>query len=251
MTLLLASYLVKRNTGENSMDASEAVVEMLLKTMGFQSIVHEPDGNTPPDFLVDGRVAVEVRRLNQNYDFGDGTRGLEETSIPLWHSVENLAHSLGEATDESWFLTFRFSRPMMPWKKLGPKVREVLMSFKAQPERSSGKIYSEPNFEIDVFQAPTPLRHYFQIGGMHDNQSSGFIVPQMVDNIAHCAAEKLQKIANFKHKYPVWWLVLTDYIGLGLDDHDRQELLASVERPDGWDKIVVVSPRNPTTWIEF
>lgn len=74
------------------MDASEAVVEKLLKHMGFESVVYEPDGNTPPDFLADGRVAVEVRRLNQNHDSGDGKRGLEETSIPLWNKVEKLAH---------------------------------------------------------------------------------------------------------------------------------------------------------------
>lgn len=74
------------------MDASEAVVEKLLKHMGFQSVVYEPDGNTPPDFLADGRVAVEVRRLNQNHDSGDGKRGLEEMSIPLWNKVEKLAH---------------------------------------------------------------------------------------------------------------------------------------------------------------
>lgn len=35
----------------------------------------------PPDFLVDGYLAVEVRRLNQNFDFGTRTKGLEQTSI--------------------------------------------------------------------------------------------------------------------------------------------------------------------------
>ena len=233
------------------MDASEALVEKLLKNMGFQSVVYEPDGNTPPDFLADGRVAVEVRRLNQNHDLGGGKRGLEETSIPLWLKVEKLAHSLGPAANESWFLFFRFSRPVKPWKQLEPKLRAALAAFMAQPERNSGIIYTDEHFELDVIRASQPLEHYFRMGGNSDHQSGGFIVAEMLDNIAHCAAEKLQKIANIRSKYPEWWLVLTDHIGLGLDDHDKQQLLDDAKRPVGWDKIVVVSPSNPAKWLEF
>lgn len=233
------------------MDASEALVEKLLKHMGFQSVVYEPDGNIPPDFLADGCVAVEVRRLNQNHDSGYGKRGLEETSIPLWKKVEKLAHSLGPATSESWFLFFRFSRPVKPWKQLEPALRAALSAFMAQPERNSGRVYTEPNFELDVIRASNPLEHYFRMGGNSDDQSGGFIVAEMLDNIAHCAAEKLQKISDFRSKYPEWWLVLTDHIGLGLDDHDKQQLLEHAKRPEGWDKIVVVSPSDPTQWLEF
>jgi hypothetical protein len=233
------------------MDASEAIVEKLLKHMGFQSVVYEPDGNVPPDFLADGRVAVEVRRLNQNHNSGNGKRGLEETAIPLWQNIENLAHSLGPATSESWFLFYRFSRPVKPWKELGPKLRTALVAFMAQPVRNSGRVYTDRNFELDVIRTSQPLEHYFRMGGNSDDQSGGFIVAEMLDNIAHCASEKLQKIANFRDKYPEWWLVFTDHIGLGLDDYDKQQLLAQAKRPAGWDKIVVVSPSDSTRWLEL
>jgi hypothetical protein len=233
------------------MDASEAVAEKLLKHLGFQTVVYEPDGNTPPDFLADGRVAVEVRRLNQNHDSGNGKRGLEETSIPLWQRVEKLGHSFGVATDESWFLFFRFSRPVTTWKALEPKLRAALVAFMAQPTRNSGRVYTEDNFELDVIRASQPLEHYFRMGGNSDRQSGGFIVAEMLDNIAHCATEKSLKIANFRSNYTEWWLVLIDHIGLGLDDRDKQQLLAHAKRPAGWDKIVVVSPSDPTKWLEF
>jgi len=233
------------------MDASEAVAEKLLNQMGFQSVVYEPDGNTPPDFLADGRVAVEVRRLNQNHDSGDGKRGLEETAIPLRKRFEKLAHSLGPATNESWFIFFRFSRPVTPWNQLEPTLRAALSAFMIQPERHSGRIYTEPNFELDVIRASKPLEHYFRMGGDSDRQSGGFIVAEMLDNIDHCAAEKLKKIAKFRSRYPEWWLVLTDHIGLGLDEHDKQQLLENATRPAGWDKIIVVSPSDPTKWLEF
>ena len=49
------------------MDASEIVAYKYLEYRGFKKIVFEPEGkSTPPDFFVDDRIAVEVRRLNQN-----------------------------------------------------------------------------------------------------------------------------------------------------------------------------------------
>lgn len=233
------------------MDASEAVVEKLLKHLGFQSIIYEPDGNTPPDFLVDGRIAVEVRRLNQNYDSGDGRRGLEEASIPLWHKLERLAHSLGSGANESWYLYYRFGRPVKPWKELKPKLRSALVEFMAQSERRAGRVYTDGNFELEVIPASQPLEHNFRMGGVSDHQSGGSIVAEMLQNIDHCVTEKLQKIAIFREKYPVWWLVFTDHIGFGLDDNDKQQLLEHVKRPAGWDKIIVVSPSDPTNWLDF
>jgi hypothetical protein len=48
------------------MDDSEKLANDYLSRLGFQDIVYEPDNKNPPDFLADGRIAVEVRRLNQN-----------------------------------------------------------------------------------------------------------------------------------------------------------------------------------------
>ncbi len=233
------------------MDASEAIAEKLLRNMGFTSVVYEPDGNVPPDFLADGQVAIEVRRLNQNHDSGNGKRGLEETSIPLWQRIQRLGDSFGSATTESWFLIFRFSRRVKPWKELGAKLRTALATFISQPARSSGRLYTDDNFELDVIRATQPLDRIFVMGGRSDFESGGFIVDEILTNISHCATEKLQKIADFRSGYPEWWLVLVDHIGFGLDSSDKQQLLAQVKRPDGWDQIVLVSPGDPSNWLEF
>jgi hypothetical protein len=52
------------------MDPTERLVAEFLAEQGYTNIVHEPDGNFPPDFLVNGHIAVEVHRLNQNHDTG-------------------------------------------------------------------------------------------------------------------------------------------------------------------------------------
>jgi hypothetical protein len=66
------------------MDPSERCAANFLAQRGYKNVVYEPDGNVPPDFLVDGYLAVEIRRLNQNFDFGTRIEGLEQASIPLW-----------------------------------------------------------------------------------------------------------------------------------------------------------------------
>ncbi len=48
------------------MDQSESHARDYLEHLGLGRVVYQPDGNVPPDFLVDGRIAVEVRRLNEN-----------------------------------------------------------------------------------------------------------------------------------------------------------------------------------------
>ena len=77
------------------MDSSENIVFTYLSHQGFTDVVYEPDGNVPPDFLLDGRIAVEVRRLNQNEQMASGSHGLEEVAKPLWARMNRLVGSLG------------------------------------------------------------------------------------------------------------------------------------------------------------
>ncbi|MEZ4719401.1 MAG: hypothetical protein R2851_25450 [Caldilineaceae bacterium] len=48
-------------------DSERKAYEDTFAAQGFENVVYEPDGNIPPDFLVDERIAIEVRRLNQNF----------------------------------------------------------------------------------------------------------------------------------------------------------------------------------------
>ena len=77
------------------MDSSENIVFAYLSHLGFQEVVYEPDGNVPPDFLLDGRIAVEVRRLNQNAQTVSGPHGLEEVAKPLWGRDWSNARHIG------------------------------------------------------------------------------------------------------------------------------------------------------------
>jgi hypothetical protein len=233
------------------MDRSEAVVQELLANMGFSNVVYEPDGNIPPDFVINGNIAVEVRRLNQNFDDGSRMRGLEEVTAPLWQKMTRLVESAAETDGNSWFVFFRFSRPVPSWKVLEPEIRDALLEFRASACRRAGTVYSVPNFQVEVGEASQPLETFFRMGGMSDRQAGGWVVAEIISNIRHCASEKLVKVEPYRTKYKTWWLALTNYTGFGLDDYDRQQLLQHLPRPDGWDKVLLVNPSDPTTWVEF
>jgi hypothetical protein len=68
---------------EDAMDYSEKVAMNHLRFRGHHDVLYEPDGNVPPDFLVDRRIAVEVRRLGQTDSGFEPRKALEESSIPL------------------------------------------------------------------------------------------------------------------------------------------------------------------------
>ena len=41
------------------MSRPESLAERSFKSVGFTNVLYEPDGNAPPDFLLDGEIAVE------------------------------------------------------------------------------------------------------------------------------------------------------------------------------------------------
>ena len=81
------------------MDESEKLANEYLASLGFKNVIFEPDGNVPPDFLANGRIAFEVRRLNQNELSETGFRGLEEIAIPLQMTIRKLLLSMGHQAE--------------------------------------------------------------------------------------------------------------------------------------------------------
>jgi hypothetical protein len=232
--------------------ASEKLVQQHLAHRGFESIVYEPDGNVPPDFLINGTIAIEVRRLNQNYSDGSQTQGLEEVAIPLWMHIKNLVKSLGPSpATESWFVSYRFCRPVESWKTLGPKIESALEAFSQRPVREKDTILIENAFEVDVFRASKVHSSMFLLGGCSDNESGGWLLPEMERNIRHCVSEKSRKIAGLRSKYSQWWLALVDHIGYGLDDFDREMFRDQVSIESDWDRIFIIDPRDSTRYFEI
>ncbi|MCH8542542.1 MAG: hypothetical protein LAT61_03120 [Alcanivorax sp.] len=235
------------------MDSTERLVKNNLKHQGYTDIVYEPDGNVPPDFLINGSIAVEVRRLNQNHDHGNQTKGLEEVAIPLWKRVDNLLSTYeNKEGKESWFVHFRFSRPVEEWRKLRPKLENALNKFRDCTNQQLGVVANGRGFELEIFcRASKSHESLFVMGGCSDQESGGWVLSEMQKNIIYCATEKAQKIERVRKKYPAWWLALVDHIGYGLNEFDREQFKTSVSVEHSWEKILIVSPLDFRKWLEI
>lgn len=116
------------------MNNDEAIVKRFLENQ-FLKVTHEPDGNIPPDFLVNDEIAIEVRRLNQNYTRINGKiKGLEENRYPLRDKISDLLKKYGsQKCDHRWFVGVRFTRPLEGWGTLKVKITNILDAVKKHP----------------------------------------------------------------------------------------------------------------------
>lgn len=227
------------------MDETEKVVYEYLEYLDLGAVIYEPDGNVPPDFLVHGRIAVEARRLNQNEVFDSGYRGLEETAFPLSMKMRKLLNSFGPPTHGStWFVFHRYQRPV-EWNEIRPLIARQLAAFR-QEEHSENNVTLaiSDSFEIRLMKSATAYESLFLLGGSSDRDSGGWVLAEVLKNLQICLAEKTNKILPYKNKYPVWWLVLVDRIGFGVDERDRELYQMHLGMEYDWDKVILLSPLN-------
>jgi hypothetical protein len=227
------------------MDSSENLANKFLKSQGFSDVLFEPDGNVPPDFLVNKRIAVEVRRLNQNYEKNGVTKGLEESEIPLRHKFEKFITSHGGSSDgKSYFISYEYCRPIAPWKNIQLRLRSFLDEFNAGNIIENEQYEIDKNFHVEIIQANEIHSNMFLLGGYCDFDTGGYVLSEVFRNLEICIKEKTNKISKYRNQYEEWWLILIDRIGHSLNKEDRQEFSKTFKIDHDWDKIILVNPLN-------
>lgn len=235
------------------MDRSEKLANDYLRHLGFQDIIYEPDGNVPPDFLVNKKIAVEVRQLNQNQVTNSGYCGLDEVAIPLFMKFRRLLTEFGSSdSGQSWFVRYRFKRPLLPWNRLRAMVRKELLEFRNNPPlQSRAKTVIADEFQLDFICATDAHPSFFVFGGYSDADSGGWVFQEIQKNLRICIEEKTKKIARVRGRYEEWWLVLIDFIGYGVEDCDRKLYSEHLAIDHNWNKVVLVNPLNPCSAFEL
>jgi hypothetical protein len=235
------------------MDECERVARDYLVHLGSHRVVYEPDGNIPPDFLLDGGIAVEVRRLNQNELVGSDFRGLEETRIPTERKIKKLVLSLGAAQSgrSSWFLCYTLRRPLPAWHQIEAGLRRYLEAFRDDVKSQiPSRVTIEGNLAVELFKASDLHATFFVYGGSCDEDTGGWVFQETQKNLRICIEEKTRKIAPVRHKYPEWWLVLVDRIGYGIEACDRRLFREHLKVEHDLDKVLILSPLDPRSAFE-
>ena len=220
------------------MKREEKWVEEYLTHQGFKDIVYEPDGNVPPDFLVNGKIAIEVRRLNQHHiDKSGKPEPLEQLAVPLRERLETLLTALGPPVNGvSWGVSYRFKRPQLTrdWE---PVVREKLQAFQCEAVPADECVIEiDRNFRLRLIRTSKPGGLAFMLMGNTDSNAGGWVIPELENNLALCIAEKTRKIAAYRSRYPQWWLIFIDFVMGGIEEPVRIK--------HDWDKVIMVHPGN-------
>ena len=236
------------------MDSTECIAKQHLLQRGIddRELEFEPDGNVPPDFLVRGEVAVEVRRLNQNEKTPDGSRGVQ--TKPTRQFVSKFVKTIGPpAPEESWWVRVTMLRePASPksWKR---STRSVLAAFLKCPDRHDAHThrFTVDGLRLELSRANGPHSSVFVLASFVDRRAGGFVLCELIENIRICVEEKREKIRQYRDTYPEWWLILVDRVHGPLEPDEEQELRSRVRVPPDWDRVVVVSDYDPSRSLEF
>lgn len=232
------------------MDCSEKVAMNHLRFRGHQDVLYEPDGNVPPDFLVDRRIAVEVRRLGQTDSGSKPQKDLEESSIPLFTRFRRLLASYG-SSDVIRFISIAFRRPLPAWRLVDKGSRKFLdvVLTGALPEGTTQTV--APNVDLTYTYKLEQSGDTFELDNTDDPDWGGWIMAELERNLRVRIDEKTRKIAPYRSKYPEWWLVLIAQPVYAVSERDIQQFRRSTHIVHGWDKIVIVNGADYRRYFEL
>ena len=194
------------------MDATEKIAQVWLKsTYPTGHIVPEPDGKYPPDFLLDGTIAIEVRRFDQNrkhpatgkiiglnIDLRCNGRFLDKEFAKLRSSDGFQYHVDLEITDPIQIVFDTVTR------------RSIKEAHASLNGKQATTIHS--GFKLTwIPWLPASTPDAVILGGADDN-SDGWLRQAYVDNLCRIIDFKTDTVTkNAKKDYKPWWLVLVDY----------------------------------------
>lgn len=212
-----------------------------LILQGYENIEYEPDGESPPDILINGKIAIEVRRLNQNRVVGNDFRGLEQDEYAISGMIRKIMDDVSDDDhDKSAFVSYFFYRPISEKKELKKKITEILKKHKAYLHEKREYKISE-NFSLRISPSSLKLKKQYQYGMSSDGDTGGFVVSSIYENLQLAIKEKEEKIKEIRHKYSEWWLALVDMIGYGLTDLDMKHFYELPQLNYNFDRILLVS----------
>jgi hypothetical protein len=128
----------------------------------------------------------------------------------LRERVRTLLASFGPSrSGVSWFVSYTFRRPLPPWKPLKNALASHLKAFVSdERDRVSGKsVRIDDAVDIEFIRASDPHPTFFVLGGSSDGDSGGWVLEETRKNLRLCIDEKTRKIAQFRNRYPEWWLI--------------------------------------------
>lgn len=228
----------------------EVRAKKYLQTLEYKEVVYEPLGNVTPDFLLDNKIAVEVRRLNRNYINSEQSLSVENFEIPLVKNIKKIINIFeSQAFTSSAYVSVTISKPLNidSKTKVIKKIKKILKSHTRQV--SVSKSYQISDY-LKLTFTPTGKKQTQYIFSAC-NENSSWIIDELQKNLQLVINEKNKKIENNFKLYSEWWLVLVDSIIYGLDSEDFEKLQKIKLQKYRFSKVIILSPKGDFKAFEF
>lgn len=232
------------------MKEDEKIAYQYFLSIGYfdDDILPEPIKNSTPDFLIKNHIAIEVRRLNQNYGLASGHEGIEHINFRMKNNILSIADKFGQPTKTNgYYLDFSFKRnkqfsqkELNIWIKKAQNWLHFLLKEIQNNSLQKGKFLFDPYFHVTLAEADHKLTKLFFVRGGGNCDHGGFIFDLMKENIKICIDEKSKKISKIYEKYPTWRLILISKISFGFPAEYISDLRADIKKPDLFEKITIV-----------
>ena len=229
------------------MKREEKITEIYFKSIGYKNIEFEPKGNRTPDFVIDNKIAVETRRLNQFYK----GKPLEKVTYNLIPKIINQLNSFGkEENNKSAFVGIKYSRPIKYNNKIKEKINSILEIHSSQMKTQKDYKVND-NLELKIFPSSEKLDYQFNFGSSIDYNEGGFVLRNIYESLKIIVEEKSRLVEKYKSEYGIWWLALIDNIGNGLSEKELIQLKESIDFELIFDKVFIISYLNPINGLEL
>ena len=252
-----------------NVNSDELLAKRWLNLQGH-SVISRPKDD-PPDYVVEGHFAVEVRRLNWMTEIGGDTKGIEDSEKPLERTVKRVFEEYDKSPKGYTIhvhLDYPFEPPTPEKKVVEKEVRRAL-------DGVVGEICSSPDSAITSQSIPPihkslacgihfrfkPMRTKEPVGFILQNvevssASRGWVISDAIQNIPPCVKDKTDKVMrkNKVQDYSAWWLVLVDHILLTstpLIEAQLNEIRRALPDRTFWSRIVVVNRFDPGCFFEL
>ena len=231
----------------------------------------------PPDYVVDGQHAVEVRRLNQTIEVAGQFKGEEQSRITLKKAVEKVLGRFGPSSEgQCWIVDceYDFSKPLPKTGIVREEVRKALQPLSRpcsddiiEQHRSEYLDYDKHADELDHLNHPhlclpcgiclalvaidalESTASKFVLQNVSGREGIG-IAHELINVIPTYIAEKSHKIRkkNKINNYEDWWLLLIDHICHVpisiLGESELKAIRESIQDRDFWSRIVIISSKK-------
>ncbi len=234
----------------------ESRAKLWLESQGHTDIRRPCDD--PPDYVVEGRYAVEVRRLNRMGE--DWGKPLESWEKALEKTLQKVLAGFGPPTEGKVVYVdydYPYRPPPPAQKEFEREAREALESVEP-PVNSLLKLKLECGVRL-LLSPPVPAKSATTKYMVNDvsvaTADSGWVLSELREHIPRCIKEKSRRVRGKDrvHCYSEWWLVLVDHIEYAgqLEESELEDLREAVQFKDFWKRVVIISPENPEQFYDL